>query len=45
MFDIKLTKLVQKIDQYKLVVPDFQRGFKWQTPDIRKLLESLLLDE
>jgi hypothetical protein len=26
------------------VIPDFQRGFKWQTPDIRKLLESLLLD-
>jgi hypothetical protein len=32
------------VDQDKLVIPEFQRGFKWQTPDIRKLLESLLLD-
>jgi hypothetical protein len=44
MAEFKLTDLVQRIDQDKLVIPDFQRGFKWQTPDIRKLLESLLLD-
>src|SRR5208283_2242318 len=44
MADLKLTDLVQRVDQDKLVIPDFQRGFKWQTPDIRKLLESLLLD-
>lgn len=44
MPDIKLIELVQRVDQHKLVIPDFQRGFKWQTPDIRKLLESLLLD-
>ena len=44
MADFKLTDLVVRVDQEKLVIPDFQRGFKWQTPDIRKLLESLLLD-
>jgi uncharacterized protein with ParB-like and HNH nuclease domain len=44
MADYKLTELVQRVDQDKLVIPEFQRGFKWQTPDIRKLLESLLLD-
>ena len=44
MAEFKLTDLVVRVDQEKLVVPDFQRGFKWQTPDIRKLLESLLLD-
>jgi hypothetical protein len=44
MADLKLTDLVVRVDQDKLVIPDFQRGFKWQTPDIRKLLESLLLD-
>jgi hypothetical protein len=44
MPEFKLTDLVQRVDQDKLVIPDFQRGFKWQTPDIRKLLESLLLD-
>lgn len=44
MPEFKLTELVQRVDQDKLVIPDFQRGFKWQTPDIRKLLESLLLD-
>ncbi|MGO9238944.1 MAG: DUF262 domain-containing protein [Methylocella sp.] len=44
MAEFKLTDLVTRVDQDKLVIPDFQRGFKWQTPDIRKLLESLLLD-
>jgi uncharacterized protein with ParB-like and HNH nuclease domain len=44
MADFKLTELVLRVDQDKLVIPDFQRGFKWQTPDVRKLLESLLLD-
>lgn len=44
MADYKLTELVQRVDQDKLVIPEFQRGFTWQTPDIRKLLESLLLD-
>ena len=44
MAELKLTDIVQRVDQDKLVIPDFQRGFKWQTPDIRKLLESLLLD-
>ena len=44
MAEIKLTELVQRVDQDRLVIPEFQRGFKWQTPDIRKLLESLLLD-
>jgi hypothetical protein len=44
MAEVKLTDIVVRVDQDKLVVPDFQRGFKWQTPDIRKLLESLLLD-
>jgi hypothetical protein len=44
MAEFKLTDLVVRVDQDKLVIPDFQRGFKWQTPDIRKLLESLLLD-
>lgn len=42
--ELKLTDLVVRVDQDKLVIPDFQRGFKWQTPDIRKLLEFLLLD-
>src|SRR5260370_29979975 len=44
MPDLRLTEIVQRVDQDKLVIPEFQRGFKWQTPDIRKLLESLLLD-
>src|SRR5258708_2084902 len=44
MPELRLTELVQRVDQDKLVIPEFQRGFKWQTPDIRKLLESLLLD-
>jgi hypothetical protein len=44
MAELKLTELVSRVDQDKLVIPDFQRGFKWQTGDIRKLLESLLLD-
>src|SRR6516162_2692576 len=44
MPEARLTELVQRIDQDKLVIPEFQRGFKWQTPDVRKLLESLLLD-
>src|SRR3984957_20430998 len=44
MPELRLTELVQRVDQDKLVIPDFQRGFKWQTSDIRKLLESLLLD-
>jgi uncharacterized protein with ParB-like and HNH nuclease domain len=44
MAEFKLTDLVVRVDQDKLVIPDFQRGFKWQTPDIRRLLESLLLD-
>jgi uncharacterized protein DUF262 len=42
--ELKLTDLVVRVDQDNLVIPDFQRGFKWQTPDIRMLLESLLLD-
>lgn len=44
MSEFKLIDLVQRVDQDKLVIPEFQRGFKWQTTDIRKLLESLLLD-
>lgn len=44
MTDLKLTELVTKIDQKELVIPDFQRGFKWKQADIKKLLESLLLD-
>lgn len=44
MSDLKLTDLVTKIDQRELVIPDFQRGFKWRQADIKKLLESLLLD-
>src|SRR5437867_3769285 len=44
MPELRLTDLVQRVDRDKLVIPEFQRGFKWQTPDIRKLLESLLLD-
>lgn len=44
MPDLRLTEIVQRVDQDKLVIPEFQRGFKWQTTDIRKLLESLLLD-
>jgi uncharacterized protein with ParB-like and HNH nuclease domain len=44
MAELKLTDIVVRVDQDRLVIPDFQRGFKWQTPDIRKLLESLLLD-
>jgi uncharacterized protein with ParB-like and HNH nuclease domain len=44
MAELKLTDIVERVDQDRLVIPDFQRGFKWQTPDIRKLLESLLLD-
>jgi hypothetical protein len=44
MAEFKLTEIVERVDHDKLVIPEFQRGFKWQTPDIRKLLESLLLD-
>lgn len=44
MAELKLTDLVARIDQDRLVIPDFQRGFKWRQADIRKLLESLLLD-
>jgi hypothetical protein len=42
--DIPLIELVRKIDNDKLVVPEFQRGFKWKATDVRKLLESILLD-
>jgi len=40
MADFKLTDLVQRVDQDKLVIPDFQRGFKWQTPDNRDPTED-----
>lgn len=42
--DLRLTDLIVRVDQDRLVIPDFQRGFKWRANDIRKLLESLLLD-
>lgn len=44
MAEYKLTEIVRLIDQEKLVVPDFQRGFKWRSSNIKRLLESLLLD-
>lgn len=39
-----LKELLKKSDLKTLVIPDFQRGFKWKASDVRKLLESLLLD-
>lgn len=38
-----LTQLIDLANEQKLVVPEFQRGFKWRPENIRKLLESLLL--
>jgi hypothetical protein len=42
--EIKLVDLLTRIDEERLVIPEFQRGFKWKSPDIKKLLESLLLN-
>jgi hypothetical protein len=36
----KQIPLVVRVDQDKLVIPAFQRGFKWQTPDIRNFSNS-----
>jgi hypothetical protein len=44
MENLPITKLLSRIDERKMVVPEFQRGFKWKQADIKKLLESLLLD-
>ena len=30
MAGFKLTDLVTRVDQDKLLIPDFQRGFKWR---------------
>ncbi|WP_430639377.1 GmrSD restriction endonuclease domain-containing protein [Haloferax volcanii] len=35
-------KLVQEIDEGKIVLPDFQRDFVWPTGQVGSLLESLL---
>ena len=45
--DISLTnkdvqKLIQEIEEGKIVLPDFQRDFVWPTGQVGKLLESLL---
>ena len=37
-----IQKLVQEIDQGKIVLPDFQRDFVWPTGQVGALLESLL---
>ena len=44
MAEISLTEIIKQIEEHSLVIPDFQRGFKWKAMDMRKLLESLLLD-
>lgn len=35
-------KLIQEIEEGKIVLPDFQRDFVWPTGQVGKLLESLL---
>ena len=42
MAEFKLTDLVTRVDQDKLLIPDFQRGFKWQTPTSESFLSPLL---
>lgn len=44
MENLKLKDIIEKADSGELVIPDFQRGFKWKPEDIRKLFESIALD-
>lgn len=38
-------ELIQQAEDKSLVIPTFQRGFKWKIFDIRKLLESIMIDD
>lgn len=44
MENIRLKDIIEKADRGELIIPDFQRGFKWKPEDVRKLLESIALD-
>ena len=44
MAEMRLTEIIERVENRTLVIPDFQRGFKWKATDIRKLMESILLD-
>lgn len=40
----KLSDLLTRLDEGKIVLPEFQRSFVWKAPDIDLLLTSLVLD-
>lgn len=44
MENLKLKDIIDKAYKRELIIPDFQRGFKWKPEDVRKLLESIALD-
>ena len=39
-----LEQIIERANRNELIVPSFQRGFKWKSENIRKLLESIVLD-
>jgi hypothetical protein len=40
MPELRLTEIVQRVDQDKLVIPEFQRGFKWQITITKRLADG-----
>ncbi len=39
---VKITKLISRIDQDKVCLPDFQRDFVWTPKQMAKLIESVI---
>jgi uncharacterized protein with ParB-like and HNH nuclease domain len=42
--EMTLNDVIDQANRNVLILPSFQRGFKWKPENIRKLLESLVLD-
>lgn len=41
---MKIDQIIEKIDEFQLFVPAFQREYVWKKPDVKNLIKSLLRD-
>ena len=41
---MRISTILDKVDEYQLFVPAFQREYVWKRDDARQLLDSLLKD-
>jgi uncharacterized protein with ParB-like and HNH nuclease domain len=43
-YHVSLNTLINRINDGRYVIPDFQREFEWGPADIRELMRSIFLD-